>query len=201
MDDKNKKTPEYSQNIEPGGFNVPSTCSQSRPDKYQSTITLENLSDDEQGNSGTSKEIRDKAEHVHQYIHKHVHKHRHRHKHKHEHKHKHRHKSKNEHECEYKRERKHRDKQEHKRHGVILISDDGVSVGGALSSYSRSSADIHTTLARHSGGEIQTNNAVQARSPKLEEMQKEIEELNVLIEQHEKQLLSLEAAGQAANNR
>ena len=182
MDDGNRNhEPKNSQDIESDGYDDVSRHGESRPDEYQSSLTRRNVSEDLQRNSSTTEgemHTTNIAEHVHRHIHKHVHKHKHRHKHKHKHKRKH----KNEHE----RKRKHSGIREHKRHDVTDVCD-----GKALSCCSRCFVDVSATQIRPSACEIQTNNVVQVHSPKLEEMRKEIEELNVLIQQHEEQLLSL----------
>ncbi len=164
-------------------------------DEYQSSPTHENLAVAVRSDNNTKEEeflstkthTRDEVELVHRHIHKHVHEYTH--KHRHEHKHKHRHKH------EHRDKRKHKHRHRHQRHLTDPkskpIRDDDLSVGGVLSRVSQSAADIYATPVGHSGSQIQTNNVRQAHSPKLEEMRKEIEELNVLIQQHEEQLLSL----------
>lgn len=191
--DESKKPTEYSQNIVTEEYGENSERVQSSPNDCHISLTRASVSEAvKSDNSAEREELftsekhkTDGAEHVHRHIHKHVHKHTHKHRHEHKHKYRSKLKHKNEHEHKHKRKHKHRDEYEHKRHDV---TNDDLSVGEALSCVSRSAVDYATQVG-HS--EIQTNNVGQVHSPKLEEMRKEIDELNVLIQQHEEQLLSL----------
>ena len=190
-DDENRNDePKNSRDIESDGYDNVSRHGETRLDEYQSSLTPRNMSENLHRNSSTAKgEVhrRNIAEHVHRHIHKHVHKHKHKHRHEHKHKRKHKHKSK--HKNEHESEHEHRDKREH-----VFKNDPKYKLicdGRALSCYSRSFVDISATQIRPSGSQIQTNNVLQVHSPELDEMRKEIEELNVLIQQHEEQLLNL----------
>ena len=88
--------------------------------------------------------------------------------------------------------RKHRDKRDRRHHKTDSKSNSMQSNDddGALSHLSHSAEDRDVTRASALGSETEEYNTKEDHSPSVEEMQKEIEDLNVLIEQHEK-LLSL----------
>ena len=160
-------------------------------DENQSSLTYASPSEAaEKEDSVKRKELqtakkREEAEHIHHHIHRHVHKHTH------EHSHKHRHKCKYKHKAENKQEYKHKHKHKFRRRRISdpkseSMRDDDSSTVGDLPSI-----DIPVCSFGPSGSETQMH------SPKLEDMRKEIDELNVLIQQHEDQLsyLTRKAAG------
>lgn len=198
MDDGGRKPIEHSQNA------VSESCGENSVrglEEYQSSIIQGSLKSDAVSRDNTTEReelptTTKENECLHRHTHKHVHKHKHkhRHEHKHIHKYKHKHKHKYEHEHTHKRKHKPRDKHEHRRHHVkdpISTSMQSDDDGGALSHLPQSAADVDVIQARPSGSEIEQDNTGQSHSPSVEEMRAEIEDLNVLIQQHEKQLLSL----------
>ena len=196
IDDASRKPIQHSQN------SVSESCGENSGrdlEEYQSSITQASLKSgavrkdkatEREEVSTTSKE----KECVHRHTHKHVHKHEHKHRHEHQHRHKYKHKHKYEHEHTHKRKHRHRDKHEHRRHRVtdpIFKSVQSDDDDKALPHLSQSPADIDVSQARRSGSEIEQDNTGRSHSPSVEEMRTEIEDLKVLIQQHEKQLSSL----------